>query len=120
MKKLAFLSVSAVFMMSAFNVHATRCTETDISISKIRAVGDYTSGDQHDNTLEIQHSSRSWCDFTECENNKYRVVIDKDRTHLVAAAYMAFASGKLVDITIDNALTVRSGICEVSILDVKN
>jgi hypothetical protein len=119
MRKIIFLLISSVLMIVAINVHATRCTETDVAISKLRAVGDYTSGDQHDDTLELHHNSRNWCGLTECSSN-HRVIIDKERSHLVAAAYMAFASGKLVDITIDTVWPTRSGICVVSILDVKN
>jgi hypothetical protein len=39
----------------AINVHATRFTKTDVAISKLRAVGDYTSGNQHEDTLAFHH-----------------------------------------------------------------
>lgn len=47
-------------------------------------------------------------------------VIDKEHHHLISAAYMAFASGKKVNIHVDTDLPIRTGVCEIAFLDVIN
>jgi hypothetical protein len=46
------------------------------------------------------------------------VYISSKNPHLVAAAYMAYSTGKTVNVALDESLTNRYGACEVSYLDV--
>ncbi len=112
------LSVIA-FIVTASDSYAARCKEDDISISMVRAVGDYPSSTAHASTVEIWTGNRPWCNLVAC-TSKNRAVVDSKHAHVISAAYMAFASGKKVNITIDDALTTRNGICEITHIDVVN
>jgi hypothetical protein len=52
-----------------------------------------------------------------CTTN-YRVFIDARHYHIVAAAQLALAKGRLVNVALDPALPIRGGACEVVYLDV--
>ena len=119
MKNLSQLLVSITILISAA-VKAETCEETDVVINSIRPVsGDYPS-EKHKNTVELHHEVRSYCSLSACaDSNKYRVVIDGSDTHMISAAYMAFAAGKKVNIFIDSGLGTRNGICVASYITVK-
>jgi hypothetical protein len=100
------------------NAVATDYFQANLTISKIRAVGDY-QGTKYDNTIEIWFSSLpNWPSGAPCTNALPRVIIDAKNKQLVAAAYLAMATGKKIDINVDDTLPIRDGACEVSYLDV--
>jgi hypothetical protein len=94
-------------------------TEIDgLTLSKIRAVGDYSQGTTYDNTVELWFTTPlAWPAGSACTIT-YRVEVDANNKHLVAAAYLALATGKKVNINVDDTLPIRNGTCQVSYLDV--
>lgn len=103
-------------------ISATACADNillnGLTISKLRSVGNYSSGSTYDNTVEVWFSSPlSLPPGSVCTDTR-RVYVDASNTHIVSAAYMAFAAGNQVNVNVDSVLPVRSGACEVSFLDV--
>lgn len=91
---------------------------TELTLSKIRAVGNY-EGSEFDNTVELWFTtSLSWPSGSGCTST-FRVYVDSTNSHIISAAYMAFASGKKVSINVDNTLPIRAGACEVSYFDIE-
>lgn len=89
----------------------------DLTISKIRAVGDY-SGATFDNTIEVWFSTPLlWPAGSRCTEAS-RVYIDTKNVGLFTAAYFAFGKSRKVSINVDDSLPIRMGACEVSYLDV--
>ncbi len=90
-----------------------------MQLSKVRAVGDYP-GATFDNSVELWFTTPiAWSTSVNCINTS-RVYIDAKHTRLVSAAYMPLAAGKIVNFYVDDQLTIRSGSCEISFLDVLN
>jgi len=119
MKSILNLILVATSVVFTSNVSAEVCTETNVTINAIRPVSGNYPSDKHKNTVELHHEVRNYCSLTACApSNKYRVVIDASDTHVVSGAYMAFAAGKKVNITIDTDLGTKNGICVVSYLTV--
>ncbi|KZN68810.1 hypothetical protein N478_14195 [Pseudoalteromonas luteoviolacea S4060-1] len=95
------------------------CEETNVKITSIRAVSEQFPQAPHKNTVELHHEMRDYCSLDACSTaNRYRVAIDGADNHIISAAYMAFASGKPVNIFVDTNLGTRSGICVVSYLTI--
>jgi hypothetical protein len=118
MKKLVVVTIllAASFVSSLANANGQQIN--DLKIKMIRAVGNYHAGDTFDNSIELWFTaSLEWAENMNCSIN-YRVYIDASHTHLISAAYMAFASGKTVNIHADDSLPLRSGSCELSYIDV--
>lgn len=90
----------------------------NLEISKIRAVGNYKVADTYDNTIELWFTTSLTIPSNMNCSATYRVYVDAKNTHIVSAAYLAFSSGKKVNIQIDDLLPIRSSACEVSYLDV--
>lgn len=111
------LSAALFALMLSSGAFALDSMLRDITITQLRAVGDY-NGTTFDDTLEIHFNqpvsfeSGSRCTAT------HRVFIDARNRHLVAMAYLAFSSGKRVHINVDDTLPIRAGACQVSFLDV--
>jgi hypothetical protein len=85
-------------------------------LSRVRVVGDYP-GTTFDNSVELWFTTPiAWPSTVNCTNTA-RVYIDAKYTHLVSAAYMALAAGKIVNLHVDDQLTNRAGSCEISFLD---
>lgn len=105
-------------LILSFNVLSADFYYGDLSIKKIRAVGDYKTGSVFDNTIELWFVSPvTWPSNSGCTSTS-RVYINAANQHMVSAAYMAFASGKTVNVNVDNTLPNRGGSCEVSYIDV--
>lgn len=118
MNKIYFNILLSTALLLAGEAFAENFEISGLSISKLRAVGNYNV-DTFDNTLEVWFTAP----FVLPVNNPCtttRVEIDKADQHLVSAAYMAFASGKKVNINIDSTLPNRGGICQISFIDVVN
>lgn len=113
---IAWLCVS---LLSSVEVAAENFEISGLTISKIRAVGNY-SGDTFDDTLELWFTTPLVFPANFPCTATGRVEIDKVDQHVVSAAYMAFASGKKVNVNIDTILPIRGGTCQVSYLDVIN
>ena len=87
-----------------------------MKIKKLRAVGDYPTA-TFDNTLELWFTVPIvWPETVAC--NDFRVYVDAKHSHIISAAYMAFATGKLVNFHVDDSLPIRAGSCEITFLDV--
>jgi len=118
----AALMLSAAITVNALAVLPATATDVEIdglSITRIRAVGDY-QGTTYDNTVELWFSAPLvWPAGSPCTVT-YRVEVDAANKHVVAAAYMAVAAGKKVNINVDDTLPIRNGTCQVSFLDVMN
>lgn len=112
------ISITLVIIFSsAFSNAATQKIDS-LTIKMIRSVGEYHSGDTFDDTVELWFTtSLAWTADVGCTAN-FRVYIDASKTHMISAAYMAFAAGKKVNINADDTLPVRSGACELSYIDV--
>jgi|GEM_PF-2634378 len=120
MKYKTKLTVAALCLPLIFSceVFADTLEISGLTISKLRAVGNY-SGETYDNTLEVWFTAPLVLPANiPCATA--RVEIDKSEQHLVSAAYMAFASGKKININIDSSLPIRGGMCQISFLDVVN
>jgi hypothetical protein len=114
-KRYKFLSIAMLVLTS--NVFALEYDQNNLTISKIRAVGDY-AGTTYDGTLEIWFSAPLvWPSQFPCSAT-HNVIINKNNPHLVSAAYMAFAAGKKVNVHVDTDLPIRGGQCEISFIDV--
>lgn len=104
--------------LASMNAHAsaTDRQQTGLTLSKIRAVGDY-QGTLFDNTIELWFTTALvWPAGSACTST-IRVIIDAKNKHLVAVAYLALSTGRKVDISLDETLPIRDGACEVSFLD---
>lgn len=89
----------------------------NLVIQKVRAVGNY-EGTTYDNTVEIWFATPlSWPAGSQCTST-YRVYVDANNKHLIAAAYFALSSNLPVSINADESLPIRAGSCEISLLDV--
>jgi hypothetical protein len=110
-------SVTCAGLAFASSAWAVDTRLDDITITRLRAVGDYTAASTYDQTLEIwfnqpiSYNSGSRCTST------FRVFIDARDRHLVATAHLAFATGKRININVDDNLPIRDGACQVSFLD---
>lgn len=117
MKRIKLAFCVLLFVITATPSYATNYNLTDLTIKKLRAVGDY-QGTTYDNTLELWFTTPvEWPVDSGCTTT-YRVFIDKQHTHIISAAYLAFSTGKKVLVNVDNTLPIRSGACEVSFMDV--
>ena len=104
------------------SLHAAPAEWDGLSISKIRAVGDYNGSDTtFDNTIEIWLTSPpALPSGVSCTVN-FRVYVNAANKHMVAAAYLAMSTGKKINVYLDDtALPIRSGACEASWVDVLN
>lgn len=118
MKKSIFKLLLLVSAVSSATTQAATQKIDNLTIKMIRAVGDYHAGTTFDDTIELWFTSPlEWNSEMNCSIT-YRVYVDASKTHIVSAAYMAFASGKKVSINADDALPRRSGSCEISYFDV--
>ncbi len=119
MKKIfAKLVLTLISTVSVSNVYATDYYIQGLSIAFIRAVGNYQAGTTFDNTIELWFKTPVNCPAESNCPVTYRVYIDSKNPHLVAAAYLAFASDYMVSVNVDNTLPIRYGACEVSFLDI--
>lgn len=97
---------------------ATEAYIDNIAISKIRSVGDYSAA-TYSNTVEIWFTTPvNLPAGMKCSTVALRVDIDAKQKHMVAAAYMALATGKKIGIAVDDRLPIRGDTCEISFLDV--
>ena len=97
---------------------ATDYTLNDLTLVRIRAVGDYQSGDTFDNTVELWFSeSIAGRAGPSCTDGR-RVFIHARHYQMVTAAYTALLKGKKVSVNIDDTLPIRYGACEISFLDI--
>ncbi len=92
----------------------------ELKIKKIRAVGNYNSGETFDDTLELWFTSGLVFSEDVTCTTTFRVYVDAAKNHMVSAAYMAYASGKTVGILVDDTLPKRGGACEISFIDVND
>lgn len=106
-------------LIAGGGANATDYVQTGLTLVKVRAVGDY-QGTAFDNTIELWFSAPlSWPAGSSCASATVpRVYIDAKNKQLVAAAYLALATGKKIDISVDDTLPIRAGACEVSYLDI--
>ncbi|WP_057260138.1 hypothetical protein [Duganella sp. Root1480D1] len=111
--------VMFALLVASGGANATDFVQTGLTLLKIRAVGDY-QGTVYDNTIELWFSAPlNWPAGSSCASAAApRVYIDAKNKQLVAAAYLALATGKKVDINVDDTLPIRAGSCEVSYLDI--
>lgn len=109
--------VASLLLSAGTAAQATDTWQTNLTISMVRAVGDY-QGTTYDNSFEIWFTTPlAWPAGSRCAV-PYRVIVDAKNKHLIAAAYLALASGKKVNVNVDDNLPIRDGSCEVSFLDV--
>lgn len=115
LRGLAMLALSMAGFTSAAS--ANDYQQYGLTLSKIRAVGDY-QGTTFDNIIELWFSAPlAWPAGSNCTST-LRVIVDAKNKQVVAAAYLALATAKKIDINVDDTLPVRSGACEVSYLDI--
>lgn len=101
------------------SANAASIEQNGLTIKKIRAVGDY-EGTTYDTTVEVWFSTPlTWPSGSPCSDVQ-RAEINANNKHLVAAAYLALSTGKIVNINVDDTLPLRGGTCEISFLDVLN
>ncbi|WP_157522293.1 hypothetical protein [Mitsuaria sp. 7] len=103
--------------MSTLPAHAAEETIEGLKIAKIRSVGNY-SNDLYDNTVELWFTTPLNVPSNLTCRETQRVIIDAKFKHLIAAAHAALASGRLVNVHIDDTLPQRAGSCEVSWMDI--
>lgn len=93
---------------------ATNVQYFGLTIAKIRAVGDY-QGTTFDNTLEVWPST-PLAASSNCTSS-FRFYIDSKNKHLLATIYLALATGKKIDVNLDDTLPIRDNACEASYID---
>lgn len=112
MKYTLFILILTLFIQLA---HAQEVT--NLKIVKIRVIGSYPSPNL-ENTLELWFSTPiPWGSGSKCIDTR-RVYVDAKQKHIVAAAYLAVASKKLVNIYAASNLPIRNGVCEIAYLDI--
>lgn len=109
--------LAACTIFFANTVAANNVEVNGLTISKVRAVGNY-HGETFDNTLEVWFAAPMVFPTNMPCNATGRVAIDKADQHLISAAYMAFTSGKKINVYLDGSLPIRGGMCQVSFIDV--
>lgn len=107
----ALLSISSTAI-------ATDAYFDNLTIKKIRAVGNYIDGTTFDNTIEIWLAAPPSIPAHMGCPAGHLFYIDARNTHLISAAYIAFSAGKKVSVNIDNSLPIRASSCEVSFIDI--
>lgn len=126
-KKLKFLKnaicdralIPTVLIFATVSAWAENTYIENLSIKKIRAVGDFT-GPTYDNTIEIWFTSPvAWPAPSTCTITD-RVYVDAANKHIISMAYIALTTGKKININADDLLVKRGGACELSYLDVTN
>lgn len=116
-RKLAFSTAAAMGLALSSANAGGEMQFNNMKINSIRAVGQYADP-TYANTLELWFSTTVPDPAgTPCTTN-YRVFIDAKNYHIVAAAQLAMAKGRLVNVALDPALPIRGGACEVVYLDV--
>jgi hypothetical protein len=108
-----------LLILVSSSVSAQSYEINNLTITKLRAVGDYP-GTTYDDSLEIWFSAPLVFPAGSPCTETFRVYVDKKNQHVVSAAYMAFASGKKVNIYVDPTLPIRGASCEISFIDVFN
>lgn len=99
--------------------HAESLQVNGMTIKLIRSVGDYP-GTVFDNSVELWFANPIvWTKTLGCTSTS-RVFVDAKHSHIISAAYMAFASGKKVNFFADDNLPIRNNSCEIGYLDVIN
>lgn len=117
LRKVGLAFGALTLLAAASTAIGTEVQRYGLTISKIRAVGDY-QGTTHDNTVELWFTtSLSLPGGALCTDGS-RAYIDARNTHMVAAAYQALASKTRVSINLDDSLPVRGGACGISFIDV--
>lgn len=111
------LLLTALGLISSYASAADR-SQTGLTISNLRFVGDYQGG-TFDNIVELWFTTNLvWAPGSNCTSGT-RVMIDATKNkHLIAAVLMAHATGRKVNINVDDTLPIRDGACEVSFIDV--
>jgi len=111
-----------VFAATAVSAQAAPAEWDGLSILKIRAVGDYGGADTtYDNTIEVWLASPPALPAGVSCSVNLRVYVNANNKHLVAAAYLALATGKKINLNLDDtSLPIRSGACEASFIDIVN
>ncbi|WP_445114737.1 hypothetical protein [Acinetobacter sp. WZC-1] len=108
-----------IFLGSTTIAAATEFDLNNLTIKKIRAVGNYSSP-IYANTVELWFTTPlTYPNGMKC-NEITRVYVDVKHKHIISTAYLAVASKKKVNIHIDDALPIRTGACEISFLDLEN
>ena len=107
-----FMAISNSSLAQSYEIN-------NLTIAKLRAVGDYP-GSTYDDSLEIWFSTPLVFPAGSPCTDTFRVYVDKKHQHLISAAYMAFASGKKVNIYVYPELPIRGASCEISFIDVVN
>ncbi len=109
-----------MFLSASDFVFAADHEQYNLTITKLRLVGNYSQGTLYDNTVEMHFTPAvTWPTGLPC-NSPTVVYIDKNDQHIVSAVYMAFAAGKKIHIHIDTTLPIRNSTCQVSFIDVLN
>ncbi|MBY0444262.1 MAG: hypothetical protein K2Q15_03525 [Burkholderiales bacterium] len=112
-----FIFLPSFFILIPNYSNAANLQQYGLSIQKIRSVGDY-EGQTFDSTIELWFTAPlNWPSGSACTTT-FRVFIDAKHKQLISAALLALATGRKVDINVDDSLPIRSGSCEVSFLDV--
>lgn len=108
------------FLYASNFVFAVDYDQYNLTITKLRSVGNYSQGTLYDNTVEIHFTPAvTWPAGSLCTAPTV-VYIDKNDQHIVSAVYMAFAAGKKIHIHVDTTLPIRNSTCQVSFIDVLN
>lgn len=118
-KALIHYIVICICLSSVTLTTAAEFDLNNLTIKKIRAVGSY-SNSIYANTVELWFTiPLTYPNGMRC-NETTRVYIDIKHKHIISTAYLAVATGKKVNIHIDDALPIRTGACEISFLDLEN
>ena len=88
--------------------HAVPHQFSGIAIGKLRALGDY-QGATYDNTLEIHPVVPLNVPPTLLCTSQERLFIDARHMHLIVAAQLALATGRTINVGVDDSLPLRDG-----------
>ena len=111
------LLLAALSVASSF-ASATDREQKGLTLSNLRFVGDY-QGSTFDNIVELWFTTNLvWAPGSNCTSG-FRVMVDATKNkHLIAALLMAHATGRKININVDDTLPIRDGACEVTFVDV--
>jgi len=106
-----------LFFLSIPNVYAAGYYIENLTIKKIRTVGEYSN---FSNTVELWfNETLTYPSGAQCTST-FRVLVDAKHKHIISAAYLALMAGKKVSVYVNESLPIRGGSCELSYLDVIN
>lgn len=118
MNKVVFRTIALLATLLVAGVcHAAPAEWDNLRILRIRAVGNYADA-TFANSVEIWIANPTPLPARLTCTVNFRIYVNANSKNIVAAAYLALATGKTINAWLDDTtLPIRTGACEASYLD---